>query len=156
MSQVSLGNAAGFLNYIRRTNRHSLNVDSIGFLLRQYLVSHIRVCLLTEGPYSSNAHWARPINLPRPTPWTAGSDRPRPWRRECASGLAIDEAIRPPEIEAEAPIAKGLEPHAPEQSRVRARAAVINRDQRKQAPGDAPRLFRQNKGPKHRPIEITT
>src|SRR6202453_4404855 len=70
--------------------------------------------------------------------------------------LAVDQAIRPPEIKSQDPIANGLQPHAPEQSRVRARAAVINRDQRKQAPGDAPRLFRQNKGPKHRPIEITT
>ena len=69
--------------------------------------------------------------------------------------LAVDEAIRPPEIEPEDPIANGLQPHAPEPSRVRARAAVIDRDERQQAPGDAPGLFRQNKGPKHRPIEIT-
>ena len=69
--------------------------------------------------------------------------------------LAVDEAIRPPPIEPEHPIANRLEPHAREPSRVRARAAVINRDERKQTPGDAPDLFRQNKGPKHRPIEIT-
>ena len=74
----------------------------------------------------------------------------------CPVDLPSSQPIRSPEIKPEDPIANGLQPHAPEQSRVRARAAVINRDQRKQAPGDAPRLFRQNKGPKHRPIEITT
>jgi len=69
--------------------------------------------------------------------------------------LAVDEAIRSSEIESQDPIANGLEPHARKSSRVRARAAVINRDERKQPPSDAPGLFRQNKGPKHRPIEIT-
>ena len=39
--------------------------------------------------------------------------------------LAVDQAIRPPEIKPEDPIANGLQPHAPEQSRVRTRAAVI-------------------------------
>jgi len=70
--------------------------------------------------------------------------------------LAVDQPIRSSPIEPQDPIANGLEPHAPEPSRVRARTAVINRDERKQPPGDAPGLFRQNKGPKHRPIEITT
>jgi hypothetical protein len=62
--------------------------------------------------------------------------------------LAVDEAIRPSQIKPQDPIANGQQPHAPEQGRVRTRAAVINRHGRKQAPGDAPGLFRQNKGPK--------
>src|SRR6202046_2609432 len=52
--------------------------------------------------------------------------------------LAVDETIRPPEIEPEDPIANGLQPHAPEPSRVRARAAVIDRDERQQAPVTLP------------------
>jgi hypothetical protein len=68
--------------------------------------------------------------------------------------LAVDEPIWPPEIKPQDPIANGLQPHAPEPSRVHARAAVIDRHKRKQTPGDAPGLFSQNQGPKHRPIEI--
>ena len=43
--------------------------------------------------------------------------------------LAVDEAIRPPEIEPEDPIANGLQPPPPS-CPVRARAAVIDRDER--------------------------
>ena len=68
--------------------------------------------------------------------------------------LAVDETIRPTEIKPQDPITNGVQPHPRQQGRVRARAAVINRDERQQAPGDAPGFFRQNKGPKHRPIEI--
>src|ERR1700691_5342412 len=39
--------------------------------------------------------------------------------------LAVDEPIWPPEIKPQDPIANGLQPHAPEPSRVHARAAVI-------------------------------
>ena len=76
--------------------------------------------------------------------------------RRMPSRLAVDQPIRSSPIEPQDPIANGLEPHAPEPSRVRARAAVINRHERKQPPVDAPGLFQQNKRPKHRPIEITT
>jgi hypothetical protein len=50
--------------------------------------------------------------------------------RGMSGRLAVDEAVRPPEIEPQDPIANGLKPYAPEPSRVFARAAVINRDER--------------------------
>jgi hypothetical protein len=52
--------------------------------------------------------------------------------------LAVDEAIRPSEIEPEHPIANGLQPHAPEQGRVGARAAIIDRGERRQTSGYSP------------------
>ena len=96
---------------------------------------------MTEMRHSSNTHCARSISLQRTTPWTAGvgpASTIATSARLCSSlsfegmpgRLAVDEAIRPPEIEPEDPIANGLQPHAPEPSRVRARAAVIDRDER--------------------------
>ena len=99
---------------------------------------------MTEMRYSSNTHCARSISLQRTTPWTAGVWTGLDHCDERAPLLVIEfrgmpgrlvdlpstRPSSPPEIEPEDPIANGLHPHAPEPSRVRARAAVIDRDER--------------------------
>jgi hypothetical protein len=69
--------------------------------------------------------------------------------------LAIDESVRPLGVETKHPIAKGLLPDPSQPSRVRPRAAIVNRHESEKAPCDASRFLRKGQNAEHRAVKIS-